>query len=294
MTEALTLLAPAKLNLTLEVLGRRDDGYHEIESVVQTVSLYDRLSFRLSESTSFFSSSPGWQPEMSLVPKAVALLREATSCARGVTIEIEKNIPLGAGLGGDSSDAACVLIGLNQLWGLRLSRDSLHALAARLGSDIPLFLYGGTVLISGRGEKVKPLPALPHLWFVILKPDIATLPDKTARLYAGLPTTYYSISAQIETRTKALVRLLKTGMTEATGLSFHNSFQRFAFDYFPELNVYSQKFLAAGAKEIHLTGTGPAMFTITRSKNEAERIYQNLKKENLECYLAEPTQPIEI
>ncbi|MFH1652354.1 MAG: 4-(cytidine 5'-diphospho)-2-C-methyl-D-erythritol kinase, partial [Chloroflexota bacterium] len=133
----LTVTAPAKINLTLEVLGKRPDGYHEIRTILQTVTLADQFSFTLGESTFFECAHEEWRAEQSLLPRAVALLRETTGYAGGATVRVEKNIPLTSGLGGDSSDAATVLRALNELWHLGLSRKKLAELAARLGSDVP-------------------------------------------------------------------------------------------------------------------------------------------------------------
>ena len=140
----LTVPAPAKLNLTLEVLARRPDGYHEIRSVFQTISLGDTLHFQPGREIIFKSSLPGWTPEKSLIARAASLLKETSGCPQGVTIEVDNRIPLVSGLGGDSSDAAATLRGLNKLWELGLSREKLLELAAKLGSDVPFFLYGGT------------------------------------------------------------------------------------------------------------------------------------------------------
>ncbi len=146
-----TLQAPAKLNLTLEVLAKRRDGFHEIRSVIQTINLCDSLRFQLSQNIEFNSDQSDWVSEESLVSKAASLLQEVTGCGKGATIEVSKRIPLLSGLGGDSSDAAATLCGLNKLWGLGLSQDKLLELATRLGSDVAFFLYGGTALVEGRG-----------------------------------------------------------------------------------------------------------------------------------------------
>ncbi|MFC1956296.1 4-(cytidine 5'-diphospho)-2-C-methyl-D-erythritol kinase, partial [Chloroflexota bacterium] len=154
----LKIEAPAKLNLTLEVLGERPDGYHEIRSVIQTINLCDSLSFRMSENITFNSDTPGWNAEESLVSRAASLLQKTTGCSKGAIIEVNKHIPLVAGLGGDSSDTAATLRGLNQLWESGLPQEELLELAARLGSDVPFFIHSGTALVAGRGELVRTLP----------------------------------------------------------------------------------------------------------------------------------------
>ena len=144
--------APAKINLTLEVLGKRADGYHEVRSVIQTISLADSLSFEASDSFAFTSDSAGWDGAMSLVSRAAVLLADVTGTKKRAAVAVTKRIPLLSGLGGDSSDAAATLLGLNDLWGLNLTRQDLEPLASRLGSDVPFFLYRGTALLSGRGR----------------------------------------------------------------------------------------------------------------------------------------------
>ncbi len=220
----LTVQAPAKLNLTLEVLGKRPDGYHEIRSVLQTISLCDTLRFELSETIIFKSETPGWTPEKSLVARAVSLLRETTHTTKGAIIEVAKRIPLVSGLGGDSSDAAATLRGLNKLWRLNLSEEKLLELAARLGSDVPFFLYGGTALAAGRGEVLTPLPPFPHHWVVLVVPDVPQIPDKTRQLYASLQPGHYT-EGRITTK---LVETLKQGKGFSTALLF-NAFENVAF-----------------------------------------------------------------
>jgi len=173
----LTVLAPAKLNLTLEVLAKRSDGFHEIRSVIQTISLNDSLHFQLSQGLTFKCDNPEWLPEKSLVSKAVSLLQETTGCSKGAVVEVTKRIPLVSGLGGDSSDAAAV---------------ELVRLASQLGSDVAFFLHGGTALMGGRGEIVTPLPLLPHMWVVLMVPPVPRLPGKTGQLYASLKNSHYT------------------------------------------------------------------------------------------------------
>ncbi|GAI27125.1 unnamed protein product, partial [marine sediment metagenome] len=174
----LTGLAPAKINLVLEVLGKRDDGYHEIRSLVQTISLYDVLSFELAEGISLDCTEPSLQSPDNLAIQAARLLREVSGSEKGVKIGLEKRIPWGAGLGGGSSDAAAVLLALNKLWGLDLTTSGLVGLGAKLGSDVPFFIYKGTALVEGRGERVTPLSASLPGWFVLLLPPLPQMPGK--------------------------------------------------------------------------------------------------------------------
>ena len=189
---SLTLRAYAKINLTLEVLFKRDDGYHEIASVLQAISLGDTLSFEAGKKLELQSDIQGLRPDDNLVLQAARLLSKSTGCNKGARIRLIKEIPVAAGLGSGATDAAATLTGLNQLWELNLSKHRLVELAANLGSDVSFFLYGGTALARGRGETITPLPPAPDLWTVLLRPDIEPVPDKTARLYSQLHTHHFT------------------------------------------------------------------------------------------------------
>lgn len=284
----LTLQAPAKLNLTLEVLGKRPDGYHEIRSVIQTISLCDELSFELSEQTKFTSDSPAWIGTQSLIPKATSLLQQITGCTKAVTINVTKRIPLMSGLGGDSSDAAATLRGLNQLWDSKLSREQLAKLAWQLGSDVAFFLHGGTVLVEGRGEIVTPLPPFPHVWVVLAMPPMPQLPGKTAKLYASLKPGHFTDGGI----TVRLVAELKAGKQFDPSLLF-NVFENVAFGLFPEIGISRQHMVKLGAADIHLSGSGPTLFTLVKERNKAEDLYRQLQYQRLTPFLAETLAQID-
>jgi len=284
----LTILAPAKLNLTLEVLGEYQDDFHEIRSVIQTINLCDSLHFQLGQNIEFKSDMPDWIPEKSLVSKASSLIRETTGCTKGVIIEVNKRIPWLSGLGGDSSDAAAILRGLNKLWGLGLSLKELLKLASQLSSDTSFFLYGGTALAEGRGEIVTSLPSLPHMWVVLMMPPVLRRQGKTKQLYASLKASHYT-GGQITDR---LVTSLARGR-EVTSASLFNVFDEVALDNFAGLGEYKEQFLKAGAREVHLAGSGPALFTLVRDKNQAEKIYENLQKQGLESFLNDTLPAVE-
>ena len=283
----LTVQAPAKINLTLEVLAKRGDGFHEVRSVIQTISLSDRLHFRPSQKVVLKSNMPGWIAEESLVAKTVDLVKETTGCTKGaeIEIEIEKQIPLLSGLGGDSS---AVLCGLNQLWELGLAPGELVEMAAKLGSDVAFFLYGGTALVEGRGEVVTPLPPLPHSWVVLMVPVVAKPPRKTAQLYARLKTSDYS-DGQI---TQKLVAALRAGRGLEPALLF-NVFDRIARAQFTGLSKYRERMMSLGAADVHLAGSGPALFTLVEDKARAEELYHCFRQQGWEAYLAETLAEID-
>ena len=284
----LTVLAPAKLNLTLEVLAKRSDGFHEIRSVVQTINLCDSLHFNLSQDTKFSCDKRGWIAGESLVSKATSLLQETTAYPGGATIEINKRIPMVSGLGGDSSDAAAILRGLNKLWGLGLSLPELLEFASALGSDVAFFLYGGTALLEGRGQIVTPLPTLPHMWVVLLVPPIPRTRGKTERLYTRLNASYYT-NGQI---TEKFIAQLTEGK-EVPLASLFNVFDDVAVESFAGLGDYWKQFLKTGAQEVHLAGSGPTLFALLKDKVQAERIHKNLQRQGLESYLLETLSTID-
>jgi len=276
------LLAPAKINLSLEVLSKRPDGFHEVRSVIQTIGLCDSFSFQPGSGIVIKCDKEGWDSQQSLVKKAVALLQAETGYPGGAVIEISKRIPLSSGLGGDSSDAAAVLIGLNRLWDSGVSKVGLAELAAQLGSDTPFFLSGGTAMLQGRGEIVSPLPSMQQMWLLLLMPTRESFANKTARLYKSLNANHYTDGHM----TEELVARLTKGEDIAPA-SLFNVFEKVAYDSFRGLDEYRRRFLQAGAESVHMAGSGPAMFAITKEKTKAEKIYTELKGQGLEVYLAE-------
>jgi 4-diphosphocytidyl-2-C-methyl-D-erythritol kinase len=276
----LTLKAYAKINLTLEVLAKRLDGYHEVASVLQTVSLADTLTFEPSATLDFRCDVPNLQSPDNLVLKAARLLQETTGSNKGAIINLTKRIPIAAGLGSGSTDAAATLVGLNQLWELNLSLERLVGLASKLGSDVAFFLYGGTALAKGRGEQITPLPLTPQLWLVLLQPAIEPVPNKTAQLYSQLNPSHFT-SGQF---TEKLVAYLNHGGKAEDSFLF-NVFEQVVFDFFPKLSGYRSSLLKAGARSVHLAGSGPALFTLVPDKARGEAILKRLENEGQKAYL---------
>jgi 4-diphosphocytidyl-2-C-methyl-D-erythritol kinase len=288
------IAAPAKLNLTLEVLGECPDGYHEIRSIVQTVNLSDTVLFGESKIIEFHSSNTAWSAKKSLVSKAVELVVRTTGCDKGAAIGVIKNIPFTAGLGGDSSDAASVLAGLNEFWDLKLSQKSLLEMAWKLGSDVPLFFLGGTLLVEGRGERVTPLPPFPTMWAVILAPPVPRDENKTAQLYAALKPSSYTqgeiteaLAAIIAHDEAAELNMNEWGIGEERYVQhLFNVFEGVADEKFPGLAKYRDEFREAGATAVHLTGSGPALYSLFFNAADAAGVYSRLKAKGLECYMA--------
>jgi 4-diphosphocytidyl-2-C-methyl-D-erythritol kinase len=276
----LTLQSYAKINLTLEVLARRPDGYHEISTILQTVSLADNLTFDTGKTLDFRCDVADLQSPDNLVLKAAILLRETTGSNKGAIITLTKIIPVAAGLGSGATDAAATLVGLNRLWELNIPHKKLTDLAARLGSDVAFFLYGGTALAKRRGEQITPLPPTPKLWLVLLKPAIEPAPNKTAQLYSQLNPSHFT-SGQF---TQKLVAHLNHGGKVEDSFLF-NVFEQVAFDFFPKLSECHSILLKAGARSVHLSGSGPALFTLAPDKAHGEAILNRLKNEGQKAYL---------
>ena len=259
--------ACAKVNWVMEALQRRPDGYHEVRTVLQTIDLCDTLELHSASEMCLEVNGEGLPPEQeNLVMKAARLLRERADGLPGARMRLSKAIPVAAGLGGGSSDAAAALRGLNELWGLGLPRETLEGVAARLGSDVPFFLHGGTALAEGRGERVTPLPDVPWQELVIVLP-LLTLPNKTQRMYSLLTPADYTDGST----TDRLVDAIRQGKPVKDEHLF-NVFDGPAFRAFPELERLRQALLVAGARSVHLAGSGPAVFVLVHDPTARERL----------------------
>ncbi len=277
MPDTLTGLAPAKINLTLEIGGTRPDGYHDLSSILQTLALADEVTLQPAASTSventgpFADGSPGG-PE-NLAWRAVDALADALGREpEPLRIRIVKRIPAAGGLGGGASDAATVLRLLARHWP-GVSENALATAATGVGSDEPFFLAGGTALVEGRGERVTPLPDLPgHGVVLFIPPD--TLPNKTATLFRALdrdgrvdePTVSTALAERLPAR--------------VTGADLYNSFERVAFDCFPGLAGLWEQIEARTGEAVRLAGAGPTLFWIG-PVNETERVRN--AAEGLDC-----------
>lgn len=256
----LEIEAHAKVNLTLEVLGRRDDGFHDIVSIMQTIDLHDTVTLNPSDELMLTCEDPELAGEGNLALVAARRLRDASGIGLGADIGLEKRIPVAAGLGGGSSDAAAVLTGLNRLWELGLDLPALEKIALEIGSDVPYFLSGGTALVQGRGEHVVPLAHANILWMVVVSPE-SELRDKTARLYQ-------EISRSDHTRgvlTHKLAGRIRGG-GDAPAQFYFNVFEPYAPKVFPHYTAIRETFRGLGAMGILMSGAGPSMFALAPSR----------------------------
>ncbi|MBK9164899.1 MAG: 4-(cytidine 5'-diphospho)-2-C-methyl-D-erythritol kinase [Acidobacteria bacterium] len=253
--EPFTLPSFAKINLHLRVLGKRADGFHELCTVFQTVSLHDKITFEAADGLSMMCDDPAIPTsEANLMIRAALRLREVSGTKAGARLHLEKRIPSPGGLGGGSSNAAVTLIGLMRLWGLEVPQSDLLALAAELGSDVPLFLEGGTMLGTGRGEKIEPLPDVIDDNLLIVTPNVAV---GTAQAYAGLGTESLT--------NEALQTKLSVCRPEAEqvhkDLGFGtNDFESTVFSEFPEVKDVRDTLVGLGARKVLLSGSGASVF----------------------------------
>lgn len=260
--------APAKINLSLDVIRRRDDGYHELEMVMTMIDLADRVDlFAVDHPTIRIESSSGLIPTDSrnLVYRAAALLKERYRIPYGVSIYIQKNIPVAAGLAGGSSDAAATLRGLNRLWNLGLTLDELARIGAEVGSDVPFCLYGGTALATGRGEKLTPLPSPPACWVVLAKPFVNV---STKEVYEALDVS----QIRRRPRTKEMVQAVKAQDYDKICQLAYNVLEPVTMNMYPEVRLYKQLITRFGADAVLMSGSGPTVFALLRQESRVSRL----------------------
>ena len=271
------LRAAAKVNLTLEVLGKRADGYHEIATVMQAVDLSDRITLDDADALELRSDSATVPSDASnLAWRAAAALREAARIETGVRIAVDKRIPVAAGLGGGSSDAAAVLIGLNRLWRLQWSIERLDEVAATLGSDVPFFLRGGAALARGRGEKVEALKGR-SMALVLVNPKFAS---STAEMYGRVTPAMYTDGA----RTREVVTALMSRRPARVAASLYNGLEGAATAAYPQIARMRAALIAAGALGALMSGSGPTVFGVARSYEQARQIRARLTRASWECW----------
>ena len=284
----LEALAYAKINLSLEITGKRDDGYHEIKTVLHTIDLADRLTFSQAERTSLECDQPSLEDEHNLVLRTCRLIQEYTGYQGGAAIALQKRIPIAAGLGGGSSDSAAAFKALNSLWETNLEESELEELALQLGSDIPFFLNGACALAQGRGEMLSPLPPVQGIWAVVATPS-SEIADKTARLYSLLDKRDFSDGSA----TAELAERIRDGSVTLHDIrdAGMNTFERVAGQAFSGLDGLAERFLKAGAGFVRLSGSGPSLFTLTDDEEMGQHLLSRVAGEGVEAHLARLVSP---
>ncbi|MDI6736292.1 MAG: 4-(cytidine 5'-diphospho)-2-C-methyl-D-erythritol kinase [bacterium] len=266
----LKLLAPAKINLFLSVIGKRQDGYHELETILQKIELYDTIVLEEKDEGVELECEqvPGVE---NLVYQAASLLKQELKIKKGVKIRLEKNIPIAAGLGGGSSDAATTLIGLNKLWELGLSQDELIHLASKLGADVPFFINDcGLAYATGIGTIITPLPDLPPFWLVMILPEIKI---STAKVYADL--NFMLTNEPINS--KIIEAVIKKGNIEEIPRLLFNTLEQVVLPQYPMIKRLKEELLCAGCLGVLMSGSGSTVFGIARTQVEADNIYHKLR-----------------
>ena len=264
--------APAKINLTLDVLHKRNDGFHEVEMVMTTVDLADRIWLRSTEDGNItIKSSEQFVPtdRKNLAYQAAEILKEHSNIKKGVEITLEKSIPVAAGLAGGSSDAAATLRGLNRLWDLRLSTERLAELGAKIGSDIPFCVYGGTALASGRGEIIRNIAAPPNCWVILAKPTVSV---STASIYGEL-----DLDRVVHPDTAGMIAALEAKDYVSMCNKLNNVLEPVTMALYPEVVVLKEQMKKFGADAVLMSGSGPTVFGLVSNEARVPRIYNGLK-----------------
>ena len=280
--------SPCKVNLLLNILGKRPDGFHELETVMQPVNLCDRLTFEHCGDAVELSCSDATLPvdARNLVHRAATGFLQAAKVGGGVRIHLEKKIPLAAGLGGGSGNAATTLLALNELFGQPLSAAKLGELAASLGSDVPFFLQDQPALATGRGEKIQPLDSFPALRgkaFLLIHPGFGIATPWAYQNLARFPEALNGRPG----RAQKLIARLQTGDWRTAGAEFYNSLEAPALEKYPVLALFQEFLRAHGALAALMSGSGSTTFAIAENMAAAESLAEKFKsKFGQNCWTA--------
>lgn len=273
---SVTLLSPAKINLTLEILGARPDGYHEINSIIQPIDLFDEASIEILDGEGIEIDATGFTiplDQNNLAYKAAELYLKQIGRKIKTKIRINKQIPLGAGLGGGSSNAASVLIGLNRTT-KALTEDDLLTIAAKIGADVPFFIRSQTSIIQGVGERLTPLRDFPTFHYVIICPNVHSSTKDVYKKWDELNPNYSSIR---ECHQSNFEETLEKFRDRKQIPPLRNDLEDAAFALHPEIKSFKEILKSLGLESVLMTGSGSAVFALFRNKEEAEDIYEYLK-----------------
>ena len=266
------LQAFAKINLGLDVLGKREDGYHEVRMIMQTIRMYDQLDMRKSvEPGIHLTTNKKYIPvdENNLVWRAAKLMMDTCGIIEGVSIHLHKVIPVAAGMAGGSSDAAATLVGMNRLFHCGLSKEKLIELGVQIGADVPYCVLRGTALAEGIGEKLTVLPPMPDCWILIGKPGISV---STKYVYTTLDLNTDTVHPDIDGMKKALEDGNLYGITERMG----NVLQDVTIPAYPEVERIKEQMKTLGAMNAMMSGSGPTVFGIFDNEEKAQEACQKL------------------
>jgi len=276
--EEVALRASAKVNLALEVLGKRSDGYHEIATVLQAVDLFDRMKLEAADTLSLHTDDPDLPTDDgNLVMRAARLLQKSAGTEAGARIRLTKRIPVAAGLGGGSSDAAATLWGLNRLWRLRWPRARLQELAVELGMDVPFFLGAGRAVATGRGERLTALPGGGGYALVLVNPRV---PLSTREVYGRVPAGWRAEP----TGTARVIQALRARNASKLAAALTNNLESVVEPMLPVIARMKAALLAAGALGAIMSGSGPTVFGMARSLDHARQIRTRVSRAGWACW----------
>jgi 4-diphosphocytidyl-2-C-methyl-D-erythritol kinase len=269
------LPAFAKINWFLNVLGKRNDGFHELCTAYQTISLHDNLTFSESEELSLTCDNPNIPNDRSnLIIRAALILKERFGAQKGAKIHLEKNIPSPGGLGGGSSDAAITLIGLAKMWELKISFDELCRIGETLGSDVPFFFYGGTAIGTGRGAEIAPIEDVKEEFLLIVTPNVdVSTADAFARLNATHLTNFDPKSILKICHNEAEMRHFRQSNSK-------NDFEPVIFKIEPEIERVKKRLLETGAKKASMSGSGASVFGIFDNEETRQATLKAIENEH--------------
>jgi 4-diphosphocytidyl-2-C-methyl-D-erythritol kinase len=291
--EELKIEAPAKINLFLEVRDKRSDGYHNVVTILEPVNLFDEIILRDRPLSQSSPTPPAGAREIKIVSEhpalplgkenlafqAASLLQEKFKIARSIQITIHKRIPLSSGLGGGSSDAAAVLLGLNKLWDLKLSYQQLLTFAHQLGADVPFFLRRKRALGKGRGDELELLPQGPKLYFILLSPALEISSEWAYKKLNYLTKKTQSI--------RMILPALSSGNIKTIGSNLYNSLEAGVISRYPVIAEIKKRLLELGACGALMSGSGSSVFGIAEDRRSAEKIYSKIKGDFERVFLLE-------
>ena len=264
--------APAKINLSLDVLRKRDDGYHDVEMIMTTIDLSDRIElYTLERDEIKVSLESRYVPndERNLAYKAARVFKDKYNITQGVYIKMDKNIPVSAGLGGGSSDAAAVLRGLNRLWSLRIPMEELALLGLTIGSDVPFCVMNTTALVRGRGEIIEKLPPPPPCWVILAKPNIGV---STKTIFQRI-----ILEDMLHPNTDEIIKALKDSNLDRLSQNLGNVLEDVTLNLYPEVQIIKDRMNEAGASSVLMSGSGPTVYSLVEHESTAQRIYNGLR-----------------
>ncbi len=267
--DSITLLSPAKINLTLEVLGKRPDGYHEIRSIVQPVNLFDEVKIEIEGGEGIEIEPTGLQiprGRENLAWKAAEVFLKESGLNFNVRISIKKRIPLGAGLGGGSGNAAAVLVGMNRI-AKRFSENELIQIAPKIGADVALFINCRSAVIEGIGEKVTLIRDFPLFYYVLLNPGFETSTRRIYGFWDEMPE-----EGLIRTSIEDTVSLFREGQ-----FPLRNDLEKPAMRLYPEIKALKERLIGMEVEAVSMTGSGSTVFGVFRGEGEAKKVYDYLK-----------------